>query len=151
MDPLGSVPNRGREQADIFLNGVPYLQSISDVTDPLKATPIHLEPGIWVIVPPTTDPAESVTTVARMASIPHGTTINAQGTIASIAGGPASGGSAPDQQQIPLAPVEPARLRPSTPLGDPIPLSQPNSHKCRNATDTPGSVQCSGDHPSSAR
>ena len=30
MDPLGSVPNRGREQADIFLNGVPYLQSISD-------------------------------------------------------------------------------------------------------------------------
>jgi LysM repeat protein len=87
-DSLGSVPNRGRAQGDIFLNGVPYLQSISDVTDPLKVTPIHLEPGIWVIVPPTTDPAEPVVTVARMASIPHGTTINAQGTVASFAGGP---------------------------------------------------------------
>jgi LysM repeat protein len=104
MDPLGSVPNRGSQQADIFLNGVPYLQSISDVTDPLQATPIHLEPGIWVIAPPTTDPAQPVTTVARMASIPHGTTINAQGTIASIAGGPATGGSAPATQQIPLPP-----------------------------------------------
>jgi LysM repeat protein len=87
-DSLGAVPNRGREQADIFLNGVPYLQSISDVTDPEKVTPIHLEPGLWVIVPPTTDPAESVNTVARMASIPHGTTINAQGTYLPVAGGP---------------------------------------------------------------
>jgi LysM repeat protein len=107
MDSLGSVPNRGREQADIFLNGVPYLQSISDVTDPLKVTPIHLEPGIWVIVPPTTDPAEPVTTVARMASIPHGTTINAQGTVASIAGGPASGGSAPDKLKIQVVDITP--------------------------------------------
>ena len=107
MEPLGSVPNRGRQQADIFLNGVPYLQSISDVTDPLKVTPIHLEPGIWVIVPPTTDPAEPVTTVARLASIPHGTTINAQGTIASIAGGPASGGSAPDALKIQRVDITP--------------------------------------------
>jgi LysM repeat protein len=123
MEPLGSVPNRGSQQADIFLNGVPYLQSISDVTDPLKATPIHLEPGIWVIVPPTTDPAESVTTVARMASIPHGTTINAQGTIASIAGGPASGGSAPDQLKIPLAPNGTSAITPfSTATGDPFPF-----------------------------
>src|SRR3984893_18139896 len=106
-EPGGSVPSRGRQQADIFLNGVPYLQSISDVTDPLKVTPIHLEPGIWVIVPPTTDPAEPVTTVARMASIPHGTTINAQGTIASIAGGPASGGSAPDALKIQRVDITP--------------------------------------------
>jgi len=120
MEPLGCVPNRGSQQADIFLNGVPYLQSISDVTDPLTVTPIHLEPGIWVIVPPTTDPAESVTTVARMASIPHGTTINAQGTIASIAGGPASGGSAPAKQQIPLAPTGTSAITPfSTVNGQP--------------------------------
>jgi LysM repeat protein len=112
MEPLGSVPNRGSQQADIFLNGVPYLQSISDVTDPLTVTPIHLEPGIWVIVPPTTDPAESVTTVARMASIPHGTTINAQGTIASIAGGPASKGSAPGNLQIQLVPTGQSAIAP---------------------------------------
>jgi hypothetical protein len=85
---LGAVPNRGEVQGDIFLNGVPYLQSISDVTDPAKPTPIHLEPGLWVIVPPTTDPSETGSTVARMASIPHGTTINAQGTFFTVPGGP---------------------------------------------------------------
>jgi spore coat assembly protein SafA len=87
-DPLGSVPNRGREQRDIFLNGVPYLQTISDVTDPTQTTPIHFEPGLWVIVEATTDPAQPKQTLARMASIPHGTTINAQGTFFTVAGGP---------------------------------------------------------------
>ena len=82
---LGSIPNRGlNAQADIFLNGVPYVQAIDDVTnlDTGKAdgTPsaIHFEPGLWMHVPATTaDPVlgESLT---RMASIPHGTTINAQ-------------------------------------------------------------------------
>ena len=82
---LGSIPNRGlNAQGDIFLNGVPYVQAINDVTnlDTGKAdgTPsaIHFEPGLWMHVPATTvDPVlgESLT---RMASIPHGTTINAQ-------------------------------------------------------------------------
>jgi len=76
---LGSVPNRGTTpQGDIFLNGVPYLQAISDVTTPGQSTGIHVEPGLWVVVPSTTDPAEGQT-VVRMASIPHGTTIQAQG------------------------------------------------------------------------
>jgi hypothetical protein len=84
---LGSVPNRGEVQGDVFLNGVPYLQTISDVTNPGQPTGIHLEPGLWVIVPATTDPPEGVTLV-RMASIPHGTTIQAQGTSATAAGAP---------------------------------------------------------------
>jgi hypothetical protein len=77
--PLGSVPNRGEVQPDIFLNGVPYLQSITDVTTPTDPIGIHVEPGLWMSVEPTTDPAEGATLV-RMASIPHGTTIDAQGT-----------------------------------------------------------------------
>lgn len=88
QDPLGAVPNRGEVEGDIFLNGVPYLQTISDVTDPKTTTPIHLEPGLWVIVPSTVHPAESDPTFARMASIPHGTTINAQGTAFHVDGGP---------------------------------------------------------------
>jgi hypothetical protein len=85
---LGSVPNRGTgQQGDVFLNGVPYLQAITDVTVPTAPTPIHLEPGIWVIVPPTTIPTEG-TTLARMASIPHGTTIVAQGTSFPATNGP---------------------------------------------------------------
>src|SRR5258708_14511031 len=66
----GSVPNRGTgAQADAFLHGVPYLQPISDVTIPRQPTGIHFEPGLWVIVPSTTDPPEGQTLV-RMASIP---------------------------------------------------------------------------------
>ncbi|HEX8108275.1 MAG TPA: heme-binding protein [Kofleriaceae bacterium] len=84
---LGSVPNRGMVQGDIFLNGVPYLQSINDITVPDKPVGIHLEPGLWVIVPATTQPAESVSLV-RMASIPHGTTVLAQGTATVINGAP---------------------------------------------------------------
>lgn len=84
---LGSVPNRGEVQGDVFLNGVPYLQSISDVTIPSQPTGIHLEPGLWVVVPKTTNPAEGITLV-RMASIPHGTTIQAQGTSSTIRGKP---------------------------------------------------------------
>ena len=77
---LGSIPNRGSAtQADAFLNGVPYVQTISDVTIPSQPVGIHFEPGIWLAVPATTDPAEGAT-VARMASIPHGTTVEAQGT-----------------------------------------------------------------------
>jgi hypothetical protein len=85
--PLGSVPNRGEVQGDIFLNGVPYLQVISDVTEPSHPVGIHFEPGIWMAVPATTDPAEGPT-LTRMASIPHGTTIEAQGTSSTIAGKP---------------------------------------------------------------
>ena len=77
--PLGNVPNRGSgAQGDIFLNAVPYVQSVTDVTS-LPATGIHFEPGIWLAVPPTAVPVETATTYARTASIPHGVTINAQG------------------------------------------------------------------------
>ncbi len=85
---LGSVPNRGSAtQPDAFLNGVPYLQTINDITIRGESVGIHVEPGIWIHVPATTVPAlgESVT---RMASIPHGTTIEAQGTFSTAAGPP---------------------------------------------------------------
>ena len=85
---LGSVPNRGTTpQGDIFLNGVPYLQTVSDITIHGERVGIHVEPGIWMHVPATNVPplGESV---VRMASIPHGTTIEAQGTFLSVAGPP---------------------------------------------------------------
>jgi hypothetical protein len=89
--PLGTVPNRGSlQQPDAFLNGVPYLQAINDVTTPGVSTGIHVEPGLWMNVPETTIPKEGVTLV-RMASIPHGTTINAQGTSSTIKGPPTIG------------------------------------------------------------
>jgi hypothetical protein len=84
---LGAVPNRGEVQADINLNGIPYLQVINDVTIAGQSTGIHVEPGLWMAVPATTDPSEGVTFV-RMASIPHGTTLLAQGKATTIAGKP---------------------------------------------------------------
>ena len=85
---LGAVPNRGTTpQGDVFLNGVPYLQTINDITIHGEKTGIHVEPGLWMIVPPTTVPPLGVTLV-RMASIPHGTTIEAQGTSVTVSGPP---------------------------------------------------------------
>jgi len=85
---LGSVPNRGTTpQRDLFLNGVPYLQTINDITVHGERVGIHFEPGIWIHVPATDVPSLRET-VTRMASIPHGTTIEAQGIFTSIAGPP---------------------------------------------------------------
>jgi hypothetical protein len=85
---LGSVPNRGTTpQRDIFLNGVPYLQTVKDITIHGESVGIHAEPGIWIHVPATNVPGLGET-VARMASIPHGTTIEAQGIFFPIAGPP---------------------------------------------------------------
>lgn len=71
----GPIPNRGLLQPDINMFGMTYMQQISDHN---LGAGLHVEPGIWAVVPPTADPAEG-STVVRMASIPHGTTILAQG------------------------------------------------------------------------
>jgi hypothetical protein len=85
---LGSVPNRGTgAQPDAFLNGVPYVQSINDITIHGETVAIHFEPGIWIHVPKTGIPPLGET-VTRMASIPHGTTIEAQGLVDPAKPGP---------------------------------------------------------------
>jgi hypothetical protein len=86
-NPIGTVPNRGEVTPDIFLNGVGYLLTVTDITNPAKPVGIHFEPGVWVNVPATADPPEG-NTLVRMASIPHGTTLNAQGTFRTFNGPP---------------------------------------------------------------
>lgn len=83
--PIGNVPNRGfGTQGDIFLNGVPYTQTINDVSNPATGkgdgmpSGIHFEPGLWMHVPATTSDPIIPESLNRMGSIPHGTTINAQ-------------------------------------------------------------------------
>lgn len=83
----GPIPNRGSVQDDIEIFGIHYLQQVSDHTN---EGAIHLEPGIWLNVPETTDPAEPAT-VVRMASIPHGTAALIQGTSFDVAGPPKIG------------------------------------------------------------
>ncbi|TVY68040.1 hypothetical protein Focb16_v002161 [Fusarium oxysporum f. sp. cubense] len=83
---LEHVPNRGLfDQADIDLIGLPYTQSIVDAmpnpdgTVPEKPPNIHFEPGLWMRVPQVEDMPELAASFCRIGSIPHGTTINAQG------------------------------------------------------------------------
>lgn len=72
----GSIPNRGSVMDDIELHGVHYLQRIFDHA---SGGAIHLEPGVWLSMPATTQPEEPET-VVRLASLPHGSAILAQGT-----------------------------------------------------------------------
>jgi hypothetical protein len=81
----GDIPNRGLDMADINMHGITYMQQINEAGNP--AAGLHIEPGIWAVVPQTSNPAEPQT-VVRMASIPHGTVINAQGVFQVIQGGP---------------------------------------------------------------
>jgi hypothetical protein len=82
----GKIPNRGLLQPDLNMFGIHYLQQIKDAN--LHAG-LHLEPGIWLNIPATTDPQDPPT-VCRMASIPHGTTIVAQGSALAVEGQPPS-------------------------------------------------------------
>lgn len=83
----GAIPNRGLLQRDIKMFGLWYLQIIEDriAIDPTtgKLEGLHIEPGIWATVEATQHPKVGPT-VVRMASIPHGTTVLAQGTAISI-------------------------------------------------------------------
>jgi len=80
----GPIPNRGLFQADIDMFGLTYMQQISESS---TGAGLHIEPGIWAAVPHTTDPNEPAS-VVRMASIPHGTVILAQGVAQVLSGGP---------------------------------------------------------------
>ena len=98
---LRDIPNRGLLQPNISLAGLNYLQQISDANTNKNQ---HFEPGVWVTVPRTGDPQEP-RTVARLASIPHGTTILVQGTAHTSPGGP----SIPDVSIKPFTIGHPAQ------------------------------------------
>lgn len=80
----GPIPNRGLAMPDIELFGLTYMQQISGA---ISKAGLHIEPGIWANVPQTSDPNEPAT-VLRMASIPHGTVMLAQGIAQVLEGGP---------------------------------------------------------------
>lgn len=80
----GLIPNRGLLNPDINMVGLTYMQQISQTED---GAGLHIEPGIWALVPATDDPKLDQT-VVRMGSIPHGTVILAQGDAFTVPSGP---------------------------------------------------------------
>jgi LysM domain len=106
----GPIPNRGLLQPDINMFGLWYLQTIADTNirdADGNLAGLHLEPGIWATVPQTEHPQE-MPTVVRMASIPHGTTVLAQG----IASPSSEGPIIPDINITPFVIGNPAKLVP---------------------------------------
>lgn len=75
----GSIPNRGSLQGDIGLHGLHYLHQVLDVE---TGTGLHIEPGVWLRVPPTRDPSVGCDTYVRQSTIPHGGSLLAQSTFA---------------------------------------------------------------------
>ena len=125
------IPNRGTGQDDIFFLGVHYLQQISDA---VGNAALHLEPGMWLNIPATTDPVAPAS-VARLATIPHGDALLAQGSSLDVQGPPqiAAVSSTPTFSTGPNAgqPVTGAYLDPftTTPLPPGIPagaIANPN-------------------------
>jgi hypothetical protein len=87
---IGSpVPNRGFGQDDIDLFGLTYLQQITDAGEDGA---LHIEPGIWVTQPNTAFPPDNAPAssqlVGRMATIPHGNSVLAQGIATPFTGPP---------------------------------------------------------------
>jgi hypothetical protein len=141
---LGPVPNRvandtAEDNKDITLQGVPYTQIVREVTTvpekpsdgrilvdklgvpvneadrttPKKVQDIHFESGLFVNVPPSSKTLNKQT-ICRMASIPHGTTINAQGEAAIKI----DGNSESFKPIIPSISPTPFRLRPANQLAE---------------------------------
>lgn len=117
FDPVnGPIPDRGSAQGDINLFAMTYLQQVSDA---VSSELLHIERGMWVNVPATTVPSQP-TTIARLATIPHGDSVLAQGSSLTVQGGPE------------ISPVSPAPFDPATgqPIGGgyfPPPFQPPNT------------------------
>jgi hypothetical protein len=123
----GPIKNRGLLQPDVCMFGLSYLQIILDQIekDPTTGKPagLHFEPGIWATVPATQHPNLGPT-VVLMASIPHGTTVIAQGT-SSVATEP----TIPDISIAPFI-IGDASRKPTIITSD---LSQPSPFRTPNA------------------
>jgi hypothetical protein len=91
----GPIPNRGLAMHDINMFGLTYMQQISESS---TGAGLHIEPGIWANVPQTNDP-NVPPSVVRMASIPHGTVVLAQGVAEVHPGGPQN---IPDNNILPF-------------------------------------------------
>jgi hypothetical protein len=78
---IGSpVPNRGSAQGDISIYGVTYLHR---VTDAATGGALHIEPGLWLNIPPTTEPAAGPT-IARLLTVPHGNAVRTVGAVQEV-------------------------------------------------------------------
>ncbi|HKM64314.1 MAG TPA: heme-binding protein [Acidisphaera sp.] len=78
---IGSpVLNRGSLQSDIAIYGLTYIHR---VTDGVTGGALHIEPGLWLTIPATTEPKADAS-VARLATIPHGNAVCTVGFVQEV-------------------------------------------------------------------
>lgn len=82
----GAVPDRGSQQPDITIFGLTYEQQITDATA-VPTQLLHVETGMWIALPGTLDPTQPQP-IVRLATIPHGDSVLAQGSAQLFASGP---------------------------------------------------------------
>jgi hypothetical protein len=116
FDPIhAQIINRGSEQGDLTLFAIPYSQLVNDaVTSGL----LHAERGMWLNVPATEDPAQPET-VVRLATIPHGDSVVAQGTFTRA--------TRPQISHVNPGPFDPMTGKPIGPGYFPPPFQAPNT------------------------
>lgn len=117
--PIGApIPDRGFKQQDIFFEGLHYVQQVSDAT---TGEALHIETGMWLHVPETTDPSHNAT-VVRLSTIPHGDSLLAQGH--AFPGNAPFGGFPPESvMPFTLPPNQPPNVL-TSPYTDPITNAQ---------------------------
>jgi hypothetical protein len=113
----GMIPIRASRQNDIALTGLTYRHQIADA---YTRQGLHFEPGLWLNVPSTTDPAQAATVVRQAARIQYGGVLLAQGHASSAAGPPVitAVDTTPFTGETPDLNAEPA-----TPITDPVYLA----------------------------
>jgi len=83
FSPIGGViPDRGSVEPDLDLFALAYTQLVSDEN---TSALLHIEDGMWMNQSVGAAPPQTIT---RLASIPHGTSVLAQGTAFTIDGAP---------------------------------------------------------------
>lgn len=129
----GQIPDRGSQQDDINVFGMTYTQ---EVTDAASLQLLHVERGMWINVPPTTQP-DQPQTVARLGTIPHGDSILAQGSAIKVKNTPPqipavspipffNDGKPAGAGYFPPAPFAPPQVNPF-PLPPGFDLTNPNN------------------------
>jgi hypothetical protein len=110
---IGSpVYDRGSVQEDVAVFGVTYVQRVTDAT---TGGALHIEPGLFLRIPPTTAP-EAAETIARLATVPHGNAFCTTGQAETLV--------PPPGFKIPPVPTVPFAIgTPQPPVGTPNPFS----------------------------
>lgn len=122
---IGSpILNRGSMQEDIAIFGLTYIHR---VTDGVTGGALHIEPGLWLNIPPTSAPSADAS-IARLATIPHGNSVCTVGFVQEVY----PNGAQPDIPPANTVPFAIGSQPPAPGSKNPFPeydLSQPNIYR----------------------